>query len=292
MILGALACLRRYRDFRPQVLFSTGGFVSIPATVAAWLTRTPVVMFLPDVGPGKTIRHGMRLARRLTVSVPDSLVYLRRPDTAVVTGYPVRPAFLTLDRTTARTRMALQDGELQLLVMGGSLGAAAINQSIARGLLELLAVARVVHVCGPNHLAEMSKACEGLPSELRDRYRLSSTLDERDMATAMFASDLAITRGGASILGELPAAGLPAIIVPLPADRVGQRANAEALERHNACVIMSNHHASSGELVRNAIELLKASDLRATMARAMSALFRPNASRDIAGVVLEEASPA
>jgi UDP-N-acetylglucosamine--N-acetylmuramyl-(pentapeptide) pyrophosphoryl-undecaprenol N-acetylglucosamine transferase len=291
LVVGILRCVAAFRAFSPQALFSTGGFVSVPATCAAWLLRRPIVMFLPDARPGTTVKLLSWTAKRVAVSIEDSLDFLPNRRKASVTGYPVRPAFLALDRPTARARMDLADKELQLLVLGGSLGAASINRSVAQGLNQLLALARVVHVCGPTHIAEMTAVRDRLPDGLRERYKVRPYLEEDEIATAMFASDLAITRGGASVLGELPAAGLPAIIVPLPSARVGQAANAEALQSRNACLMMANHHAESGELITTAEKLLKDHLLRESMARAMVSLRRPSAAHDIATIVVQVARP-
>lgn len=288
-LFGMVRCLATLRKFSPQVLFSTGGFVSVPATLAALVLRRPVVIFLPDVSPGTTIRLLCRMAKRVAVSLEDSLAFLPDRTKAVVTGYPVRSAFRSTDRNTARSKAGLAENELQLLVIGGSLGAATINRSVSLGLDRLLHLARVVHVCGHLHIEEMTQVQDYLDSELRDRYQLKASLTAEEMADAMFASDLAITRGGASILGELPAAGLPAIVVPLPAARVGQAQNAMALERSNASVTISNHQAEGGELVVAAEALLKNHNLRHSMGQAMSELQRPKAAEDIARIVTETA---
>lgn len=287
---GLARCLLTFRRFQPRVLFSTGGFVSLPATVAAWLMRTPIVIFLPDVKPGRTVRYACRLSRRVAVSSEDSLRYLPKP--ATVTGYPVRQSFLDVDRNSARSGFGLAEDDLQLLVMGGSLGAASINRTVARGLGVLLPVARIVHICGTAHTHEMESVRSKLPIELRRRYTVLPYLEEDSMARAMAASDLAITRGGASILGELPAVGIPAIVVPLPVPHVGQEANAAVLETHNACFVMSNHHAESGELVHAALALLQDAPLRLSMAHAMSELARPAAAATIARIVLDTAEAA
>ncbi|HEV3310168.1 MAG TPA: UDP-N-acetylglucosamine--N-acetylmuramyl-(pentapeptide) pyrophosphoryl-undecaprenol N-acetylglucosamine transferase, partial [Chloroflexota bacterium] len=240
LFLATATCLQRFRRFKPQVVLSTGGFVSIPAMLAAWATRTPVILFLPDVLPGRTVRVFSRIASRIAVSSSDSLTHLPSNGKTVVTGYPVRDQFTAILRADARRDAGLAETDLQLLVMGGSLGAAAINRAIGDGLLELLPLARIVHICGRAHMAEMAAIRDSLSEEQRDRYRLYDYLDSEAMATVLVASDLAITRGGASILGELPATGVPAIVVPFPAAQVGQEANARALARTGGCEVISN----------------------------------------------------
>lgn len=291
MILGIGRSLKEFRSFQPRTLFSTGGFVSIPATVAAWLTRTPIVLYLPDVRPGRAVRLSAKLATQIAVSTQESLQYLPNSQTTV-TGYPVRSSFQMVSREQARTEMGLTSADLQVLVMGGSLGSRTINRAIGRGLPDLLASARVLHVCGQSHLDQMKAARDSLSLELRRRYDVVPYLAAPDMVRAMAASDLAITRGGASILGELPAARLPAIVVPLPASHVGQEANAHALASHGACVLMSDGQAESGRLVELALQLLEDSARRESMAQALAGLARPEASRHIANLILSQAGHA
>jgi UDP-N-acetylglucosamine--N-acetylmuramyl-(pentapeptide) pyrophosphoryl-undecaprenol N-acetylglucosamine transferase len=233
-----------------------------------------------------------RTATGIALSVEDGRTFFTHGRNMRVTGYPVRPAFRETNRSQARAALGLEECELQLLVLGGSLGAATLNTGVGSGLPSLLALARVVHVCGTKHLDEMTAVRDGLPESLRSRYTVAGSLGEHDLATAMFASDLAITRGGASILGELPAAGLPAIVVPLPAARVGQAANAAVLERHNACLVMANHHAESGELITAAENLLRDHMLRQSMAHAMASIRRLSAADDIADMVIAAAAHA
>lgn len=290
MGFGVLRSLLAFFKFRPQVVFSTGGFVSLPATVAAWLARIPVVVYLPDVRMGRSVAFAAPLARRLAVTSDESLSFLKSNNKAAVTGYPVRTGFLTMDRSTARRRLGIAGDEKVLLVMGGSLGARAINQAIVAELPDLLATSTVIHVCGAANYDDVTAVRNTLPKHLASRYRLEPFLDEEDMAAAMFAADLAVTRAGASILGELPAAGLPGIVVPLPAARVHQDANATALSSRGACIILANHELPNGSLTELILGVLADDGRRAKMRRAMEAFARPNAADDIARIIMESSN--
>lgn len=289
MARGLARVLSLFRDFRPQVLFSTGGFVSLPAAVAAWILRVPTVIFLPDVKPGRAVLISARLAKHVAVSTSQAVTNLPRSANVVVTGYPLRRAFAVENRKAAREGMRLAESDLFILVMGGSLGSRTINHAVIAGIRQLLDRAHVFHVCGGAHLPKIEKVQQGLPTDIRLRYHVVAELDEHSMARVMFAADLAVTRAGASILGELPAAGVPAIVVPLPAGRVGQDANAGVLVRHQACVVVSDSQASDGGLVAAAVELLEDSARRKRMAAAMAGLAKPNAARQIAALILADA---
>jgi len=283
--LAVIRCMRRFRLFGPTVVFSTGGFVSLPGSLAAWFTRVPIVVYVPDARPGKTVRFTKRLARSVAVTSEETAALFGDARAVSVTGYPVRAVFRHMKREPARKALGLGDSEPQLLVMGGSQGSAAINRAVADILPALLPWARVLHVCGPQHLAELETVWESLPFDLRERYRLVATLDGERMAEAMFASDVAITRAGASVLGELPAASLPAILIPLPIN--AQDANAAALERHGAAVVLPQERLVSGELEPVVRSLLQDSDRREAMRAALIRLRRPDAADRIAELILD-----
>jgi UDP-N-acetylglucosamine--N-acetylmuramyl-(pentapeptide) pyrophosphoryl-undecaprenol N-acetylglucosamine transferase len=286
MGVGVLRSLLAFFRFRPQVVFSTGGFVSVPATMAAWLARIPVVVYLPDVRMGRSVAFTAPFARRLAVTTDESLSFLKS-NKATVTGYPVRVGFTRVDRSTARRQLQIDQDEKVLLVMGGSLGARSINQAVVAGLAELLEASTIIHVCGAANYEDVNAVRNTLPRHLSSRYRLEPFLDEEDMAAAMFAADLAVTRAGASILGELPAAGLPGIVVPLPASRVHQDANGTALSSRGACEILANHELPNGSLINLILTMLADSDRLQKMRCAMEGFARPNAADDIARIIIE-----
>ena len=286
--IGTLRSLLALARFRPHVLFSTGGFVSLPATIAAWLARIPIVVYLPDVQMGRSVALSARFARRVAVTTQESTSFPGSTK-VTVTGYPVRRGFIDMDRAQARERLGLTPDERVLLVMGGSLGARAINQAVVVALPELLHAATIIHVCGIANYDEIAHVFDGLPSDIKGRYRLKPFLDEMDMAVAMFAADLAVTRAGASILGELPVARLPAIVVPLPAGRVHQDANATALSSRGGCVILANEELPAGGLAPLVHSLLEDSERRRTMRVALEQLSRPGAAEDIARIIISSA---
>ena len=286
-LIGGLRALRasvaRLRSFHADVVFSTGGFVSLPVTTAAWILRRPIVIFLPDATPGKTVRLTRRWARAIATTTTAAANQLGGART-VVTGYPVRAEFVGISRRDARESLGLGDSDLLLLVVGGSQGARFINQVIVASLPRILPVARILHVCGPGHLDEVLAARNQLPAELRHRYRVEGYLAAREMACAMFAGDLAVTRAGASILGELPAAALPAIVIPLPIN--AQDANAATLEAAGASVVLPQPRAHH-ELAGLVLSLLDSPEARQRMRSALKDLQRPSAADDIAGLIMD-----
>jgi UDP-N-acetylglucosamine--N-acetylmuramyl-(pentapeptide) pyrophosphoryl-undecaprenol N-acetylglucosamine transferase len=284
---GAAQARRLMGDFRPEAVLVTGGYVSVPVGIAARQKRIPLVVFLPDVVPGLAVRFLARLATRVATTTPDSARYLPRGK-VVVTGYPVRPALVSPDRQQARASLGLAPEERVLLVYGGSRGARSINRAIGAGLAALLELSTVIHVCGQEgDDVELRQQAAQLPEKVRARYRLYSYLHD-EMPAALAAADVAVCRSGASTLGELPAAGLPAILVPYP--YVHQEENADYLVRNGAAVkVLDSQLRGAGgrpdptALLAALRPILEDAARRAGMAAAARRIARP----DAAGAIVE-----
>jgi UDP-N-acetylglucosamine--N-acetylmuramyl-(pentapeptide) pyrophosphoryl-undecaprenol N-acetylglucosamine transferase len=203
-----------------------------------------------------------------------------------VVGYPVRGDFWSLDRSAARDRMGLPLDAKVVLVTGASLGAHAINEAVIRALPDLLEVAHVIHLTGSADEAWANAQRAKLDAAQRDRYVLRGYID--DMPAAMIAADLVVSRSGASVLGELPAAGAPAILVPGEFEGWSQAPNAEFLQSKGAAVMLRN--AELGRLGATVAELLRDEARLARMSDAMRALARLDAARDLARTLIEVAA--
>lgn len=283
-VLRAAALIARAR---PRVTFATGGYVSVPGTLASRLFRVPVVLFLPDVLPGKAIARLAPLTRTIAVTTEESRRHLPA-DKVVVTGYPVREEFLSATRAGGRARFGIPDDAPVLVVTGGSLGARSLNSALVPCLSWLLKVAHVIHITGTDRYPEVASLVEPLPAEVRERYHLVPYLDAADMASALAAADLCLCRCGASALGELPATGTPAVVVPLPLSGAIQRANADYLVAAGAAVMLDDDALDTS--LAPVLEMLLSDRERLdSMTVAARHLARPDAAQAIAGLVLEAA---
>jgi UDP-N-acetylglucosamine--N-acetylmuramyl-(pentapeptide) pyrophosphoryl-undecaprenol N-acetylglucosamine transferase len=265
-------------QFKPDVVFATGGYASVAVTVAAWLQHVPVLIYLPDIVPGLAIRSLSRVATRVAVTSEESYQHLKR-EKVVVTGYPVRPEIFEKDKAEARRELGLEVEENTLLVFGGSRGARSINRAVIAGLRELLPVLQIVHITGRLDSAWVAGAVKNLPESLRARYHHYEFLNE--MSRPLKAADLAVARAGAATLGEFPAAGLPAILVPYPYSGQHQLPNAQYMARHGAVIIIPDDQLGK-ELVPTVLRLVGDKDELATMQEATSAMARPEAAEAIA----------
>jgi UDP-N-acetylglucosamine--N-acetylmuramyl-(pentapeptide) pyrophosphoryl-undecaprenol N-acetylglucosamine transferase len=229
----------------------------------------------------------------------------------VVVGYPVRPELFDLDRGACRAAFGLDERAPVVLIYGGSRGARSINRAIATLLEPLLGLAQVIHICGREGDEQfLREAAARLPEGLRERYRLYSYLYSGagsgvrnqetvtvplapSMVAAFGAADLAVCRSGASTLAELPAAGLPALLVPYP--YVHQDENADYLVQRGAAVKVADADLlgslpSDGPLFRNIRRLIIDNEERALMAKCSKALARPDAARRLADMLLDLAA--
>lgn len=276
------------RHFQPDAVLATGGFVCVPVVLAARLSGVPSVVYLPDLRPGWAVKFLARVATAVAVSFAEVIPWIpsRR---VVVTGYPVRPELLAWTRASARAHLGLPADEPLVLVFGGSQGARSINEALARDLTRLLESASVVHASGTANHAAMVAVREALPETLRDRYHLRPYLDV-DLAPALNAADLVVERSGASTLGELPAVGLPGLLIPYPHAGAHQRLNADFLANRGAAVVLDDHAAREGALVPTILDLLGDPARLQKMAAAARSLAQADAARRLFEFVASVAS--
>ncbi len=296
MVTGSLAARRLIGELRPAAILGTGGYVCVPLFIAARLLGVPTMIYLPDVVPGLAVRFLSRIATVTAVNVEDSRPHLPNGKQAVVTGYPVRAELFGQDRGMCRQAFGLDERLPVVLVYGGSRGARSLNQAIKVLLPHLLDRCQIIHVCGREGDAVwLEEAAAALPTEQRGRYRLYPYLEAGAadagtpaMTSAFGAADLAICRSGASTLAELPAAGLPAILVPYP--YVHQDENADYLVRHGAAVkvadgtMLGDGQAEEGPLAQAIFRVLSDTPARQQMAAQSRVLARPQAASDLAAV--------
>jgi UDP-N-acetylglucosamine--N-acetylmuramyl-(pentapeptide) pyrophosphoryl-undecaprenol N-acetylglucosamine transferase len=280
---GAVAARRILREFRPDVLLFTGGFLAGPVAVAARLPgaashRIRMLVYVPDIEPGLALKSLARFADRIAVSASDSQRYFRNQ--VLVTGYPVRADLMDWSRASGRAALGLDDELPVLLVVGGSKGARSINRAVTARLSALLDIAQVVHVTGQLDWETAQASAARLDPAQKARYHAFPYLHD-EMGAALAAADLAISRAGASILGELPLNGLPSVLIPYPHAWRYQKVNADYLSQRGAAVILADELLQE-ELVRVVSDLLRNPAKRQAMQSAMRKLARPQAAQAIA----------
>jgi UDP-N-acetylglucosamine--N-acetylmuramyl-(pentapeptide) pyrophosphoryl-undecaprenol N-acetylglucosamine transferase len=273
---GWLASQKILRAFKPDVLFFTGGYIAGPLALAG--RAIPTLLFVPDIEPGLALKSLARFADRITVTESDSQKYFSKP--VVASGYPLRPELALWTKERALQTLTLDQNSPVLLVFGGSKGARSINQAIVPHLPSLLEIAQIVHISGRPDWEVVERARFGLTSEQRRRYHAYPYLHE-EMGAALASADLVVSRAGASILGEFPFFGLPAILIPYPHAWRYQKVNADFLAERGAAVILKDELLKD-ELMPVVKDLLANALKRAAMRKAMKSLAKPQAAQIIA----------
>jgi len=277
---GACRAAAILRRLRPDAIFATGGYVSVPVVVAGWLHRVPTLIYLPDMEPGLAVKALARMATKVAVTAQEAARYFRA-DKVIVTGYPVREEFTALERASARQRLSLADGKV-VLVFGGSRGASALNEAVEAALEDILQMAELVHVCGEGDYGALSARRASLPADKQARYHLFAYL--HDLPAAVVAADLVVSRAGASVLGEFTAAGVPSILVPYPYAGRHQMTNARYLADQGAAIVIENDRLGADLLP--ALRRLLADDARReAMRQNARRLARPDAARALAQIL-------
>jgi UDP-N-acetylglucosamine--N-acetylmuramyl-(pentapeptide) pyrophosphoryl-undecaprenol N-acetylglucosamine transferase len=273
---------RMVSDFRPDVVIGVGGYASGPAMIAAIRRRIPTLAFEPNVVPGLANRIVARFVSAAAVHFEETCEYFRN---AKVTGVPVREAFFEIP---AKNTIPGRDVPT-LLVFGGSQGARAINQAIIEslaGLRSRISALHIIHQTGVRDFDEVRAAYAraGIASEVHKFI---------DDMPAMFArADLLVCRSGASTVGEITAAGKPAIFVPFPrAADDHQNKNARALESAGAAVVVEESRLEAAYLVETIVTLLNDPARLRHMANAAKSLAHPKAVEEIAEMVDRLANP-
>jgi len=284
LVRGTWVTAQHMRRERPDVVLTTGGYVSGPVAMASRLRGVPMLVFVPDIEPAQSVKANARLADRIAVTVEDSIRYIQA-EKAVVTGYPLGERVTRWTRAEGRAALGVGDDETMLFVFGGSRGARSINRALMGNITELVGDAHVVHVSGTLDWDEVEAAHGALPAAVRTRYRVFPYLHDR-MGGALAAADLVLSRAGASILGEFPYFGLPSVLVPYPHAWRYQRVNAGWLADRGAAVVVEDGDLA-GEMVPVVRRLLSDKGRLAAMSAASRELARPNASQEIARLFME-----
>lgn len=283
LVRGFAASRRLLREFRPDALFFTGGYLAGPMALAG--RNIPTLLYVPDIEPALALKTIARFADRIAVTASDSHRYFPPRAHIVETGYPVRADMLRWERGAARKQFNLREEKPVLTIWGGSRGARSINQAVMHHLPRLLEMAQVIHVTGELDWPTVESAQSALTGERRRDYHAFPYLHE-EMGAAMAAADLVISRAGASVLGEYPALGLPSVLVPYPYAWRYQKVNADTLASRGAAVILEDGKLKDDLLVVTQTLLREPARLEAMRSAALS-LARPQAARHIASQILE-----
>ncbi len=288
IIKGFFSARRILKEFQPQVLFFTGGYLAVPVALAgrsifSRKNRPRIMVYVPDIEPGLALRFLAIVSDQIAVTVEETMNYFSSQSKIEVTGYPVRSQLKIIEKTAARLQLSLLKDIPTLLVFGGSKGARSINHAILGVLQDLLKDIQVIHVSGHLDWSEIEDARKRLPTNLQVRYQAFPYLYQ-EMGIAFSAADIVLSRAGAAVLGEFPIFAIPAILVPYPYAWRYQEVNARYLEDHGAAVVLQDDELNE-KLLPTIHDLLEDQTQRKRMSQAMLSLATPKAAESIAGLL-------
>ncbi|MFF1918007.1 glycosyltransferase [Streptomyces sp. NPDC058239] len=292
--LGVAQARKVVADFRPDVVLATGGYVAVPAGLAARMCRRPLVLHEQTVRLGLANRKLASSATRIAVSSESSLPLLPESvrGAAVVTGNPVRLAVLTGHADKAVATLGLHGFDRRLptvYVTGGAQGSQQINDVVRDSLTWLLERANVVHQCGPANVEGLRQHATGPPPELAGRYYLAGFVGP-ELPDVLALADVVVSRSGAGTLAELTALGKPAVFIPLATSAGNEQShNARHLEEAGAAVALLGD-VSADRLKDATGPLLTDPVRRVAMAERARAHGRPDAADRLVDVILSAAS--
>jgi len=275
---GYLRARKIIREFTPDVLFFTGGYLAVPVAFAG--RAVPSLVFIPDIEPGLAIRTISNLVDRIAISVKESQNFTPMSKPVLVSGYPVRKKMLEWSREEALDEFGLDPQFPVLLVFGGSKGARSINQALIKILPDLLEEMQVLHITGKLDWEDMKSNREQLSDNAQQNYQVYPFLHER-MGAALRSADLVVSRSGASILGEYPIFEIPSILIPYPYAWRYQKTNASYLVERGAAVLLRDEDLSQ-ELVSEIRSLMRDRERLKAMRTALRQLAQPDAAKNIA----------
>ena len=246
VIKGVAQATRIIRRIKPDVVFSKGGFVSVPVVYGAHFNHVPVVTHESDLTPGLANKLCLPFASAQCCTFPEAVKYAKGK--GVYTGTPLRPEIFEGDRERGLKTFGLNANLPVLMVVGGSSGAQAINECVREALPQLTQGFQVLHLCGRGNLSDR---LAGSKNYVQVEYL------DHEMADAYACADVLISRAGSNSLCEILALKKPALLIPYPmgASRGDQILNAESFEKRGLSRVMQQDQMTAETLAREVIRL-------------------------------------
>lgn len=267
------------KTLKPDVIFSKGGFVSVPVVMAGKLCKVPTIIHESDMTPGLANKLSIPSASKVCCNFPETLEHLPA-EKAILTGCPIRQELLTGNKEAAKKFCNFTSEKPVILIIGGSLGSVAVNEAVRGILPELLNDFQIIHLCGKGKLDASLLETPGyaqfeyIRDELKDLFALS---------------DLVISRAGANAICELVALRKPNLLIPLGlnASRGDQILNAGSFEKQGFSLVMAEETITKEDLLANIHKLY---DNRGTYIQAMESSQLKNSIDTIIALITQISS--
>lgn len=287
-LFGFFVAVYKLYIIYPDVIFSKGGYTSVPILQAARLLRIPVVIHESDAVPGRANKLAASFARYIGIAYDDVARFLPSEKTALV-GIPFRKQIATINERPFE-QLGIPTDKPLIYVTGGSLGADRLNNVVMDALDELLPDYRIFHQTGSAHYDELLLTAQTLlkDSPLINDYYIMGNIPAKTVSLLYDAAAVVVTRAGSTTLFEIALHGKPAIVVPIPEDvSRDQRTNAFAYAGTGAASVIEEKNLTSHLLVEEIQSIINSPDRTAAMSAAAKAAAIPDAAEKIAAILLK-----
>lgn len=241
VLKGVFQAKKIIKREKPDIVFSKGGFVTVPVVIAAHLNKIPVIAHESDITPGLANKLAIPYCTKVCVTFPESVKHIKG-DKAVLTGTPIRKELLEGSKIKGKELCKFKDDKPILLIIGGSLGSKIINEIVRKNLDSILSTFNIIHICGKSNLDENL--------ENRMGYTQFEYVNE-ELPDLMKASNLVISRAGANVIYELLALKKPNLLIPLSkkSSRGDQILNAASFKKSGYSLVLQEEDVTDKTLL-------------------------------------------
>lgn len=271
----------------PDLIFSKGGYGSLPVVLSGWILRIPIFLHESDIVPGLANKILSKFALEIFVSFPNTEYF--PPKKMILVGNPIRREILEGKKERAIEIFKLTGEKPVLLILGGSQGAQRINEKILEILPKILEDFELIHQCGERNYREVYSTSQAILSEEFEKYyHLYGFLKEEELKAAYAVADIVISRAGSGSIFEISACQKSSILIPLPeAAQAHQIRNAYALHQLGAARVIEEENLTPRFLLERLRYLLYYPKEREKMEKAAKEFSKPFAARVIANYILD-----
>ena len=249
-------CVKIIKDFKPDCIVATGGYVSGPVTIASKKAGVPSLIHEQNVYPGLTVKGSENYVTYLALSFEETISHMKHKEKCVVTGNPIRTEILEADKQKSREKLGIK--KPFVLIFGGSLGADRINDTVIEMLDRIVKENEIelLFGTGVRNYDDIMKRIKDKGIELGDNVKVTAYID--NMAECMAAADVVVSRAGAITVSEIAALGKPSILIPSPnVVRNHQEQNAREFEQQNAAALILESELSADKLYNKIMTMIR-----------------------------------
>jgi len=288
--LGLLQSFWHLFVLMPDIVFSKGGYGSVPVVLVSWIYRIPILIHESDILPGLANRLSAKLSRKIAVSFAKTKEYFPDKKTTLI-GNPIRSEIIQVcllhneeNKEKAKNIFKIISHKPVIFILGGSQGSEKINKLVLDSLPKLLERYEIIHQCGIKNYNNILQKISQLPVN----YHVFPFLNEEQMSFAYYLSDLIVSRAGAGSISEIAACAKPSILIPLPKSASGhQRKNAFNYAKSGTTIVLEQLNLTPNLFLNEINKILDDSELVQKMSDNAKEFSRPEAAQRIAQEIIE-----